>query len=81
MIFLKEDGMHIKFVRSIQLKVGIEFPSTLLKRFQEDNSMDKKLVQADNEQLPLTKMKTDSKFKKIFLVATCCQERLKKTLT
>ena len=42
MIFLKEDGMHIKFVRSIQLKVGIEFPSTLLKRFQEDNSMDKK---------------------------------------
>ena len=28
MTFLKEDEMVLKFVRNIQQKVGIEFPST-----------------------------------------------------
>ena len=35
MIFLIQDGMLTKFVRSIQQKVGIEFL-----KFHEDNSMD-----------------------------------------
>ena len=34
--------MLIKSVRSIQQKVGKEFPSTLLKLFQEDNYMDRR---------------------------------------
>ena len=43
-IFLKENRILIKFVRSIQQKVGIEFPSIykLLKRFHEGNAMDRR---------------------------------------
>ena len=38
-IFLKKDGMLIKFVRSIQKKSGKRVSVRHLKRFQEDNSM------------------------------------------
>ena len=59
MIFLKENGMLIKFVRSIQQKVGIEFPSTdFRKDFRKIILWGEELVQADNEQLPSKKMKT-----------------------
>ena len=52
MIFLKEDGMILKFVWNIQQKVGIEFLSTDKKDFRKIILWMEELVQADNEQLP-----------------------------
>ena len=52
MIFLKEDGMILKFVWNIQQKVGIEFLSTDKKDFRKIILWIDELVQADNEQLP-----------------------------
>ena len=53
MIFLKEDGMILKFVWNIQQKVGIEFLSTdFWKDFRKIILWIEELVQADNEQLP-----------------------------
>ena len=73
MISLKEDEMLIKFILFIDLK-----------NFRKIILWIKKLVKTDNEQLPPKKMKTLfnilSGHKKMILVATCCQERLKKGL-
>ena len=52
MIFLKEDGMILKFVWNIHQKVGIEFLSTDKKDFRKIILWIEELVQADNEQLP-----------------------------
>ena len=58
-IFLKEDEMLIKFVRSIQQKVGMGFLSTdFRKYFRKAILWIEELVQADNEQLLPEKMKT-----------------------
>ena len=59
MIILKEDGMLIKFVRSIQQKVGIEFPSAdFQKRFQEGTSMDGRAGSGRQQTTTIKKMKT-----------------------
>ena len=59
MIILKKDGMLIKFVRSIQQKVGIEFPSAdFQERFQEDTSMDGRAGSGRQQTITIKKMKT-----------------------
>ena len=59
MIFLKEDGMFIEFVRSIKQKFGIKFPSTNFRKdFRKIILWIEELVQADNKQFLLKKLKT-----------------------
>ena len=51
--------MLIKFVRSIQQKVGIEFPSAdFQERFQEDTSMDRRAGSGRQQTITIKKMKT-----------------------